>query len=496
MKKKYLLLFLVILGAFFLSFKLISIPPGLENDEGSIAYNSALISNNLRDQNNRFFPIFILSSDKIDWKQPVLIYFTAFLFKIFGKDIFVYKMANIIISLSAATCLYFISKILFKDQKYSIASFIIFITTPIIFITSRIGNESILPALISTIWLITLLLYQQNKKNLFLFFNAFIIGIGFYTFKGMRIIIPVWSIISLIYIYYVNWNKKNNFFKNIFIFNTLKKIIIFSVTLLPFLLITPLLELKYAGAVFDRQSISISSIYNFLYYWFSNISISFWFTIPDMGRIYAIREFGAILLAFFPFFIIGVIKSINNKTKFRFILSIFIFTPFLFGIAHSTNYTHRLTAMVPFIILLILYGIKETFKLLTNKTLKKIIQFTFTFLIIINVFSFYKFYFTEYPKLNTTKEAFGKNILPSFKMTASLAEKYGLKPLIEEKILNSEGDEPELYNLIYFKNQLQVWKLGENIPNGSILLTENEKIDGLETQNLYLPDNLFILIKK
>lgn len=490
------LFFIIIIGYIFLSFKLLQVPPGLETDESSIAYNAALISSNLKDQNNRFLPVFILSSDKIDWKQPVLIYFVALLFKIFGKSLFIYKTANIIITLLSGLVLYYISILLFKDKKYGLASFLIFITSPIIFITSRVGNESIMPSLVSTLWLLTLLLYQKNKKKLYLIINAIIIGIGFYTFKGMRVVVPVWSIISFFYIYYLNWKKGISIFKNIFCSKTIKKIVIFTFTLLPFFLITPLLEYKYAGAVFDRQAISISSIYNFFYYWLSNISLPFWFTIPDLGRVYNIYEFGAIFLFFLPFFVLGVINSINKKTNFRLILVCFLTTPALFGIAHSVNYTHRLTSMVPFIVLLTLYGIKETFLMLKNKFTKKIIKIIFIIFVTLSYFSFYKFYFFEYPKLNTTKEAFGKNIYSSFKTMSDLSKKNNLVPFVEEKIYMSESDEPEFYNFIYFNNQLQIWKLGQNIPNGSILLTENEKIDGFEIYNNDSSNNLYIQYKK
>jgi len=495
--KKYFYLFCCILfGFFFFTYKITSIPPGLETDEASIAYNSALISTNLRDQNNRFLPIFILSSDKTDWKQPVLIYFTAFLFRIFGKSLFIYKLSTIIISLLSAIVLYFIVKILFKSKKYAIVGFLVYITTPIIFITTRIGNESILPSLISTLWLFSLILYKKNKKYFNLILNAIIIGIGFYSFKGMRLITPVWSIISFFYIYRINWIKNKSIKNNIFNSKNTKQIIIFCFVLLPFYLITPLLENKYAGAVFDHQNISISSITNFFYYWLSNISFSFWFTTPDIGRVYTISEFGAFPLLFLPLFIIGIISSINKKTYLRFILICYLFTPVFFGIAHSINYTHRLIAVIPFIIIIILYGFKNILDFLKNKKNRFPIYLLFFILLIINTFNFYKFYFIDYPKLNTTKEAFGKYTFSSFKILSKLANELNFITYVEENIYNSEGDENRFYNLIYFQNKIKVWDSKELIPNKSILLTYNEKIDGFETYDANLPNNMHILIKK
>ncbi|MFA5750448.1 MAG: glycosyltransferase family 39 protein [Candidatus Shapirobacteria bacterium] len=496
MKKISLIyIFIILLGFLFFSYKITSIPPGLETDEGSISYNSALISQNLKDQNNRFLPIFILSSDKNDWKQPVLIYFIAILFRLFGKTFFVYKLANIIFSLLSGIFLIKIINLLFKNKIYSIIGFLIYITTPIIFITTRIGNESLLPSLISSLWLLSLLLYKSKHKSILLIINALSIGIGFYSFKGMRIISPIWSIISFIYIYILAWNKNFTIKKNILNKNNISKIALFSLTVLPFFLITPILELKYAGAVFDRQSVSIISIYNFFYYWLSNLSLSFWFTTPDVGKVYNIATFGAIFMFFIPFFIIGIFNAIKRKNDLLFILICLVLTPSLFGVARSVNYTHRLTACLPFIIILIVYGIKIIFESIKFNKYKQYIYIVFILLFSLSFIDFYSFYFFEYPKLHTTQQAFGKYTLPFFIKLSELSNNFNLKPYVQEYIYNSEGDEHNFYNIIYFNNKINIWKLGDNLPNKSILLTENDNIKGFTNSGFSSKSNLYILIK-
>lgn len=494
-KKNIVIILCVLFGFIFFTYKITSIPPGLETDEGSISYNSALISQNLRDQNNRFLPIFILSTGKSDWKQPILIYFIAFLFKIFGISVYIYKIANVIFSIISAIFLIKIINLLFRNKIYSIIGFLIYITTPIIFITTRIGNESLLPSLISTLWLFTLLLYKLKQKNLLLVLNALIIGVGFYSFKGMRVISPIWSIITFIYIYYLNWDKSSAIKKNVFNKINIKKIIIFTISILPFFLITPILELKYAGAVFDRQSISISSIYNFFYYWLANISLSFWFTTPDIGKVYNIATFGAILLLLIPFYLIGIFNAIKKKNNFLFILLCLVLTPSLFGIAHSVNYTHRLTSCVPFIIILIVYGLNIFIDSLKSNKNKIYIYIIFIALFGLSLFDFYNYYFYEYPKLHETQQSFGKYTLTSFKKLSEISYKYGLIPFVQESIYNSEGDEHNFYNIAYFNNNIKIWKLGDVLPNNSVLLTENDNISGF-TKYCYLSNkNLNILIK-
>lgn len=486
----------IFLGFLFFTFKITSIPPGLETDEGSISYNSALISNDLKDQNHRFLPFFILSSDRIDWKQPVLIYFTTVLFKLFGKSIFVYKLSNVILSLTSGILLAILVNILFKNKKYAFFSFLIYITTPIIFITTRIGNESLLPSLISSIWLLTIILYQEKTKPIYLILNAFSLGIGFYSFKGMRLIVPIWSIISFITIIATNWDQKKTVKKNLFNKNIFGKLLIFLSVILPFYLISPILETKYPGAVFDRRPVSINSLHEFFYYWLSNISLSSWFTTPDIGRVYTVASFGAVFLTFMPIFIIGVINAVYKKDKFSYILICFILTPSLFSLAQSIKYPHRLIASIPFIIILTMYGFKYILRFLKNKPYRYIIYVIFSILLTTNIFSFYKFYFINYPKLNPTQEAFGKYTLQYFLNLSEISRNKKLTPYIQESIYLLEGDEHKFYNLIYFNNKLNIWKLGEDLPNKSVLLTENSQMDGFSKNDSFPNNNLHILIKE
>jgi len=502
--KKFLPIIIVVLFAVFIfSFKLLSNPPSLETDEGSIAYNSALISKNLRDQNNRFLPFFILSSDKIDWKQPVLIYTTAIFFKIFGISLTVYKLINVFISLTAVILFFYLLKIIFKDYLYATIGTLALITTPIVIITTRIGNESILPLFFSTLWLLSLLLFRNKKQFKFIIINALTLGIGFYSFKGMRIIIPVWTIISCFFIFFQNIfdiKSKNLFLsikKTLLSHKFLTQIITFILIIVPFFLIIPILENKYAGSIFDHQTISVSSVHSFFFYWLSNLSLPFWFTTPDIGKIYLIEPFGAILLTVLPFFIIGIIESVKKKSIYSFILLCFISTPILFSVAHSINYTHRLIASIPFIIIIFTFGIKSFFEKIKKNKNKKIIFSLLIGIFLIDFFTFFRFYYFKYPKLNTTKASFGQTTYTAFKLLAKESQTRKLIPYVQESIYKSEGDENNFYNIAYFNNSIKIWKLGDSLPSNVILLTQNglmEKFNKLDFKNL--PSDLNILVSQ
>ncbi len=478
----FFLLFLLIF-----TYKITSLPPGLETDEGSIAYNSALISQTLRDQNDRFLPFFILSSDKIDWKQPVLIYLNALYFKIFGTSLLVYKLSNVTITLLATYLLYKILKNIFKDRKYAYLGILLYITTPIIIITTRITNESILPSLFSCLWLLSLLNYKQNSSLKHIIINALSLGVAFYSFKGMRIIVPIWTIISCFFILIQSQSKNKSF---------LKPITFFLIFLLPFFLIAPILELKYAGAVFDRQVISVDSIYNYFYYWLSNTSLAFWFTTPDIGKIYNVATFGALLLINVLPFLLGSFEALKKKSINTFILICFITTPFLFGLAHSLSYPHRLTASLPFIIILIINGLKSLPEYLKDKKHLNFAYLIFIFLFLLNTADFIHYYYFEYPHLNTTQTAFGQKSNQAFKELAKISKKNNAIPYIQESIYQSEADENKFYNIVYFNNTLKIWKLGEKVDTSSVILTENSTMENYQNSNITLPHNFNILISQ
>ena len=306
----------------------------------------------------------------------------------------------------------------------------------------------------------------------------------------MRIIVPVWAIISCLFIYLQNFSF--SFKKTVLNRQFLNQLLIFIIFVSPFFIIAPFLETKYSGAVFDRQSsIPFRSIHSFFFYWLSNLSLSFWFTTPDVGKTYTVGSFGAILLANLPLFIIGIINSIKKSSIQFFILICFLTTPILFSFPQSVNYTHRLIASIPFLIIIITVG----FKFFIEKFSKSVIQTVFLIIFCLNFFTFFEFYYFKYPKLNTTQEAFGKSTYPAFKLLYQQSQTTQSVPYIQKDIYNSEGDENNFYNIAYFNNSLKIWKLGDQLPKNTILLTQNESMKNFTNLNK-LPSNLNILLFK
>ncbi|MFA7301132.1 MAG: glycosyltransferase family 39 protein [Candidatus Shapirobacteria bacterium] len=472
-------IFIVIISLFIFSYKILSIPPGLETDEGSISYNSSLISKNLRDQNGRFMPFFILSSDHLDWKQPVLIYSSAIMFKIFGTSLLNFKLVNVLYSLSTTILIYFLVRLLIKEKTYALMAMLLYSISPIIIITTRIGNESILPSFFSALWLLLLTLYAKYSKKYLMFLSALVLGIGFYSFKGMRIIVPVWSGLTILYCLFINKFTKKSF----------QDATIFILTILPFALIIPILESKFPGSIFDRSSIPLENYRYFIHYWLANINSFSLFSQPDIGKIYQMDYFGALLVSTLPLFIYGVYLMVKGSLSQKFILITYFLTPILFGVAKSTSYSHRLTGIVPLYVIITIFGLKHLYEA------KKTLAILSVVLILLNFADFANYYYFKYPNFSQTKQAFANNYHMSFESLANLSKTNKLEPYIQSDIFDAHGDANKFFEQAYFKKSINIWHLGDPMPKNSILLTQVAKLESATNMQVNLNEpNINLLI--
>ena len=492
------LLVVFLLAIFLFTFRLLQVPPGIETDEGAIAHNAALIAKTGRDQNDRFLPVFILSSDKIDWKQPVLIYLAAAYFKIFGPSLLTFKLVNVSLTLVTLGLMWLVLKQLFP-QHLAIAGLLVLLTSPLVIIATRLGNEGIDPLFFATLWLLALVWYRQTARPQALALAALALGIGFYSYKGMHLIVPPWALLTAGYIYLSTAKKHfsesvSQFIKKSFGNKKLwQDLAVFGLVLLPFLLITPLLELKYAGAIFDRKTLSWESYRHYAYFWLANLDPSFLYAVGDIGKIFSVDRFGVFLLSLLPFFLIGSKKAVEKLSFFTFIFIAYLFTPRLFGLTGSIGYGHQLVALIPLYVIITTLGIQATFATLIKFTkhsypLVRVATKTLGIaLVAFSVFSFLDFcayYYFYYPTQNAVHEAFPNNLDPIFYKLAQKSQQSHLTPYVQDDIYYSHGEGIQFFEVAYFNHPLKIWTLGEPIPPGSLLLTQVEHIDGTSDSGL------------
>lgn len=466
----------LVIAAIF-SYKLLEIPTGLTVDEAAFGYNAALLSETNRDENGRFLPVFVLSIHGQDWRQPVTQYYLAALFKLFQPSVFLLRFSSIIIFFVSFILIALFSKNLFNSYKLSLLSAIIFASTPLVLMQTHLGLDNIMPIPFTLLWLIFFYKFNSNKKLKYLLISAVFLGINFYTYKGMRATVPIWAVLSAIWIIINNFEDKKKI---------IQSITVFAAGLLPFIGTIPLWEHKYPGSIFNGQTSKFDSIYNFIYPYLSSFDFSFLFIKGDSTPFHSTGIHGMMLLATLPLFILGLYHSIKNR-RFFFLVLAFFSAPLLFGFVDSVHRASRLMCIIPIYSLICVVGCQYLL------LIKKYLLYPIYFIIFINFFDFTKYYFKEYgPR---TSNIFGSlSNYQDIKTMGQYAKKHNLKPFLDPDLAKKFGESEKFFQTAYMDTSLQPLKSSEDLPVDGLLLTHRKDIPGLKRIEISTP-NYFLQTK-
>lgn len=487
-------LMILILWIFF-TYKILEVPPGITSDEAAFGYNGALLANTLHDQNGRLMPFFVLSLGS-DWRQPVTQYSAAVAFKLFGTSYFNLRAISVVYMISSIILLFYLLTLI-ENKTIAIFGILIFITTPIMMIQSHMGLDNIAPVPFVILWMIGLSLYKKRLKYKYLVLAGIALGVSFYSYKAMRLIVPIWSVLAVVYI---SSNPLSNFFIKSMSFKIREfyPAIFFTLAILPFFLIIPFLESKYPGAVFDRQSPKVDSYQQIFGGYLSNLDPSFLYITGDSTPYHSTGIHGALLLASLPFFIIGIYQTIRKRNGFLlFILLTFFTATIFFGLANSIHRASRLLALVPSYSIISGYGLLYLWSL-RNET-QFLAKGLFNFILLIsfclifwNYYDFLKYYWFKYPTSSNSSSSFPTQSHDAYLKLSKEAANRNLIPAIEASIYQGDGVSALFFEEAYFNKtssfdkKLIQWDTQEELPKGLVLLTNSERLDGYINLNLKL----------
>lgn len=472
---KVILPLVFLLSVLFFSFRLLDVPKGITIDEAAFGYNASLISETLRDENGRFLPVFVLSLDGRDWRQPVMQYSEAIAFKIFGKSLFTLKMTGVFYASLSALLIYFLALRL-KSKRFALLTLLFFITSPIILIHSHLALDNISPLPFILIWMIGIIEYERTRSVKYLILSGISLGIGFYAHKSMRSASSVWALLTVIYlifIYIKSWRK--------FSLSSYKPVILFAAAVLPFFLISPLLEYKYAGAVYGSQSLEVKSLYDFFYFYISSFDLSFLFVKGDSILHHSTGKHGMFLLFTMPLFFLGAYKALSKRNKFFiFLLICFIAGPLFVALAGSVHRASRILFLAPLFSLISAYGLMQLIEL-KGKLIKGLV----VIILISGIFNtadFLRYYWFEYAE-DTSHIFYMTQSIPVYKKLFSISEEKNLTPYISETLLNRSGDPGTIedFSRSLYVTRPAVLKNTSSLPAGSILLTDDPNVPDLKT---------------
>lgn len=204
--KQYLIILLAItiLAAVLRLYKLDSNPPGLYQDETSIAYNAFSIRTTGNDEFGRKFPVYFESFG--DWKLPVYIYATAISQNIFGMNSFSVRFPSALFGILTIFVFFYFVKEVANNPSLALISTLFLSITPWHIHYSRATFEVsiVLFLLVSGTYLLLRALKHKHHGAFTIGTLCFIISI--YTYNLTRLLSPVLYAGIII----LNWKKKNN----------------------------------------------------------------------------------------------------------------------------------------------------------------------------------------------------------------------------------------------------------------------------------------------
>jgi hypothetical protein len=450
--------------AIFYSYKLTQIPTGINIDESSIGYNANLIARTLRDENNRFLPAFFLTLEGKDWKQPVRVYSTAILFKLFGASYFGLRFVSVMFALVSCFVFYQILRLLLPENL-SFIGLLLFVSSPSLLIQSHLALENIdlLPFILA--WLYFLFSWTLQPKNSKLVLAGILLGLSFYSYKGMRAAVPVYMGLSLLYFGYWVFIKK---------VGSIKSIAWFLFGIAPFLLPIKWLQLHYAGAIYDPAVVSMPSFHDALINYLSSFDFSFLFGKGDKMLVHSTGRQGMFLAPSLILFFLGIIQMAKEKKPW-FYLAFFalVFTPVLFGSVNSVYRASRLMPYIPFATIIFTLGVKKILEVKT-KVLKYLAVGFFVFSLIFSYIDFVKCYFGEYPKWISGD--FSPDFNSAVGQLAVIASRGNKRAYFDKNDFLAHRSDLEFFREVYFPQGVGLWtREKENFPENGLVLTS---VDG------------------
>lgn len=474
---KYFLLFLLLIFIwFFFSFKITEVPPAINGDEVQIGYNALLISDTLHDETGRFLPLFT-STGNGEYKQPVTVYATAAAFKLFGQSYELLRQVSVFFVIISLIPIFFLLKEIFNTKLAFLGS-IIFLTIPAVLIQSHLALENIASVPFTAFWLLMLVKFQKNGWIWLLFFAGISVGISFYSYLGMRLMVPVIIIITIFYILYL---KRGNF---------LRYSLVFILGLLPFLVSLPFVHQQYPGAILANNRPSLPQSYQeLLMPYISIFDFSFLFITGDSTPYHSTGKHGMFLLVTLPLFLIGCYDAIRKRNSLLLLTLITFFAlPTLYVLIPAIHRSSRLLALIPFFVILSTLGFKTLLEM-NPKFLRILGIFLISFLFLTSYYDFTIDYWFHYP--GRVKPAFPGAAHIAFAELNKASGNLNLTPVVQRSIYGSELG-AKFFGKVYFNGSLSTWDLGEEVPDNIALLahqsdTQYLKDKGMSQLDVNLP---------
>jgi len=390
---------LFVLISFFHIWQLADLPRGLYVDESSIGLNAAEIAESGHDEHGYRMPIYFEAFG--EYKNPVYIYLSAFIFKILGASEFTLRLTSFIFFYLFLFGFYILVEKLFKGNKAIVAySLISAGFLPWFFPMSRIAFEVISHLTVAVY--ILLFVYQtyheddKAKRWLYPLLTGLFIGLSIYTYSTARLL-SLFMIPTLFAVYY---SRK-------YLYTNLRVLAGFIIGLIPYLIFSH----NNPGALTDRfktltyifdSSLSFGERLNiFVENYFSYLSPNYFFYTGDTNLRHHIGYGGELFIVVAALALIGLVwlfaTGYFRQHKYLiFLLISFLFSPIAAALTTGDS-SLRSVLVGLYILIFSLFGLSALLTL-DDKKARNVACLVIALALSIEVFNYLHYYFIDYPK--------------------------------------------------------------------------------------------------
>lgn len=415
--KNLLLLGIIVFLAFILRFyKVTDVPPSLNWDEVSIAYNAYSIMRTGQDEWGQSFPVHFKAYG--EYKLPAQIYASIPGIYLFGLNELGVRITPVIYGTLTVLLIFFLARQLFKSDLVGLLSTFLLAISPWHIQLTRASFESSFAVfwLVLGVWI--LIKGFEDKKWLIL--SMIPLAISIYTYNSARVFVPMF-LVALLWGYrkeFLKWKK-----------HLLLALLLLGVLLLPLVpftlsqdrnsrykLVSVTDDPGLVPRINERRSLSqlpdplprlihnkVTYIsYYLTYNYLSHFTPDFLFIKGAPHKQHHVQGVGQMYLFQLPLLFIGLYYLFKEKSKFRFLLSSWILLGFIPVSVTNDSIPHALRTLItlPSFLIICGFGATKGWEWFKQKigTLKLVIPAIFGVVVIFSVYSYLHQLFYVYPK--------------------------------------------------------------------------------------------------
>lgn len=340
----FLLVVILVLALVVRFVNLDQIPAGFHSDEASVGYNAYSLSLTGRDDNGKWFPVYI---DIFGDNRLAAIHYLAILpVKIFGLNEFATRFFAAVFGALTVFPVYFLALGIFQNRKIAVISSLILAFAPWSIVFSRATNESLIAVFFVISGLSFIAYAIRTNRILFYSLGTIAFTVSFFLYHTPRIFIPLLFFSTIVYFFIRKKQKEQYFFKLGCVFLLLSclsfsliflvsggtgrfnQVNIFSSFETGFQLRKELQEDTIAGSPWFLSRFMHNKITNDAYMFVSNyldyFSGNFLFIKGGLPLWYLVSRAGVLLAIELPFVLYGVYVLLQSKKEIHKALLIWI----------------------------------------------------------------------------------------------------------------------------------------------------------------------------